>query len=162
MGGNGRSAHRSGDLPCLDAFTSPQLLAVLFAAPDAAGAATVLDTRLAASGTAAQACHQALRPGAPGVQTRVVLVQSAGQVEVRLAGGDGDWDVALFDGTGNAVAAAASPDSQEIASGWVLAPGTLTLQACRNSGTGARPGDRHPHAGDRRRGAGARGRAADS
>ena len=113
------------------------VVAVLFAAPDAAGAATVLDTRLAASGTAAQACHQALRPGAPGVQTRVVLVQSAGQVEVRLAGGDGDWDVALFDGTGNAVAAAASPDSQEIATGWVLAPGTLTLQACRNSGTGA-------------------------
>ncbi len=113
------------------------VVAALFAAPDAAGAATVLDTRLAASGTAAQACHQALRPGAPGVQTRVVLVQSAGQVEVRLAGGDGDWDVALFDGTPNAVAAAASPDSEEIATGWVLAPGTLTLQACRNSGTGA-------------------------
>jgi hypothetical protein len=112
-------------------------VAVLLAAPDAAGAATVLDTRVAASGTVAQACHQALRPGAPGVQTRVVLVQSAGRVEVRLAGGDGDWDVALFDATGNAVAAAASPDSQEVATGWVVAPGTLTLQACRNSGTGA-------------------------
>src|SRR5215207_8030509 len=92
---------------------------------------------MVAAGTAAAACQQAPQPGAPGVQTRVVLVQGAGEVQVRLTGGGGDWDVALFDASGNAVAAAASPDAQEVASGWVTGPGTLTLQACRRSGTGA-------------------------
>ena len=50
--------------------------------------------------------------------------------------GQGDWDVALFGADGQLVAGGGSPDGQEIAQGWTLAPGTLTVQACRRSGTG--------------------------
>ncbi len=39
--------------------------------------------------------------------------------------------------TAELVAGGGSPDGQEIAQGWTLAPGTLTVQACRRSGTGA-------------------------
>ena len=58
---------------------------------------------------------------------------------MRLNGAAGDWDVALFDADGRAVAAAASPDAQEVAGGWADAPGTLTLQACRRSGPSSVP-----------------------
>lgn len=108
------------------------------ATPPAAQAATVLDTRVSASGAAAAPCQQALRRGAPGVVTRPVLVPGAGQVTVRLEGERGDWDVAPFDSGGRQIAAAASPDAQEISSGWVLERSTVTVQACRRSGTAAR------------------------
>jgi hypothetical protein len=65
-----------------------------------------------------------------------VLAPSAGQITVRLDG-QGDWDVALFGADGQLVAGGGSPDGQEIAQGWTLAPGTLTVQACRRGGTGA-------------------------
>ncbi|MDA0168233.1 M14 family zinc carboxypeptidase [Solirubrobacter taibaiensis] len=106
------------------------------AAPQAAQASSVLDTRVTASGSAAAPCQQALRRGAPGVVTRPVLAPSAGQLTVRLDG-QGDWDVALFGADDRLVAGGGSPDGQEIAQGWTLAPGTLTVQACRRTGTGA-------------------------
>ena len=46
-----------------------------------------------------------------------------GSLEVRLAGDDGDWDVAVFDAAGSVLAADASPDAQEVASGFALKGG---------------------------------------
>lgn len=111
------------------------LTAVALAVPPTAEASTVLDTRVTAGGSAAAPCQQALRRGAPGVVTRPVLVPGAGQVTVRLDGGRGDWDVALFGADGQPVAGGASPDGREVTSGWALEAATLTLQACRRSGS---------------------------
>ena len=60
-----------------------------------------------------------------------------GSLEVRLAGDDGDWDVAVFDAAGSVLAADASPDAQEVASGFALKGGTVHVQACRRSGDAA-------------------------
>jgi hypothetical protein len=58
-------------------------------------------------------------------------------LEARLTGpAAGDWDLAVFDQAGNAVAAAASSGPDEVASGYLLDPGPLTVQACRISGVG--------------------------
>ena len=100
---------------------------------------TVLDAALAApAGTDASACHRAYRPGRAGVATRSVNVPGPGAVTVKLTGGegDGDWDVAVFDETGRALAADASPDAQEVALGYT-AGGRLDVQACRRSGDAA-------------------------
>lgn len=111
------------------------LTAVALVVPQAADASTVLDTRVATEGVAAAPCQEALRRGAPGVVTRSVLVPGAGQVTVRLDGTDGDWDVALFGADGELVAGSASPDAQEVTSGWATEAATLTVQACRRSGS---------------------------
>lgn len=97
--------------------------------------APVFEGLLAAQdGTTREACDRRWRPGTAGVATRTVDVPAAGAVQVRLSGERGDWDVAVFDGTGQAIAADASPDAQEVASGWTLSAGTLRVQACRLSG----------------------------
>ncbi len=98
-------------------------------------AATVLDAPLSANaGEDAGACHRAYRPDAAGVATRDVQLSGPGSLEVRLAGDDGDWDVAVFDAAGSVLAADASPDAQEVASGFALKGGTVHVQACRRSG----------------------------
>jgi hypothetical protein len=101
-------------------------------------ATTVLDAPLTAkAGEDAGACHRAYRPGAAGVATRDVQLPGAGSIEVRLDGGVGDWDVAVFDAAGRVLAADASPDAQEVASGFALQGGTVHVQACRRSGEAA-------------------------
>ncbi len=94
-------------------------LFIVFAAPQAASAATVLDTRVAA-------CKPA-----------TVYAPGPGQLDVSLAGERGDWDVELRDAAGRLVAAGASPDGREVASGIVQEAGALTLKACGGSGTAA-------------------------
>ena len=97
---------------------------------------TVLDATLtAAPGTFEAACHLAPRPDRAGVATSSVDVGEPGRVTVELAGESGDWDVAVFDATGRAIAADASPDAQEIAVGYAAEAGTLRVQACRRSGS---------------------------
>ena len=79
----------------------------------------VFDGRLAPTeGTTARACQAAYRPGKPGVSTRTVTVAPGpGLIEARMAGGGGDVDLAIFDASGKAIAAGASPDAREVASG---------------------------------------------
>ncbi len=91
------------------------------------------DTLTAGEGTARGACHTRLRPGTPGVATGRAVATGAGAVQVHLTG-TGDWDVALFDLAGKAVAAGASPDGTEVASGWITGGQPLTVQACRRTG----------------------------
>jgi len=101
-------------------------------------ATTVLDGALTApAGTDTGACHRAYRPGSPGVATRDATLSGPGSLEVRLAGDEGDWDVAVFDAAGRVRAADASPDAQEVASGFALTGGTVHVQACRRSGDSA-------------------------
>ena len=98
---------------------------------------TLLNGALSApGGTQPTPCHRAYMPNRAGVATRSVDVSGPGQVTVRLAGTEGDWDVAVFDATGRALAADASPDAQEVAIGYT-AGGRLDVQACRRSGTAA-------------------------
>ena len=101
-------------------------------------ATTVLDAPLTANaGEAAGACHRAYRPDAAGVAARDVRLSGPGSLEVRLDGDEGDWDVAVFDAAGNVLAADASPDAQEVASGFSLKGGVLHVQACRRAGDAA-------------------------
>ena len=60
-----------------------------------------------------------------------------GQGDGRARRRQGDWDVAVFDAAGRAIAADASPDAQEVAVGYASAAGTLRVQACRRSGDAA-------------------------
>ena len=90
----------------------------------------------APAGTYEAACHRAYRPGQAGVATRSVSVAGPGALTVKLDGTAGDWDVAVFDADGRALAADASPDAQEVALGYTTG-GTLNLQACRRSGDAA-------------------------
>ena len=101
---------------------------------------TVLDGTLTASpGTYEAGRHLAFRPGRAGVATRSVDVSGPGQVTVRLAGTEATGTSRVFDAAGRAVAAAASPDAQEVAIGSRPAAGTLDVQACRRSGRRGRP-----------------------
>jgi hypothetical protein len=101
-------------------------------------ATTVLRAPLTANaGEAAGACHRAYRPNAAGVAHRDVRLSGPGSLEVRLAGTEGDWDVAVFDAAGKVLAADASPDAQEVASGFALKGGLVHVQACRRSGDAA-------------------------
>ena len=59
-------------------------------------------------------------PGAPGVVTRAGARAERGPGQGPAGRRSGDWDVALFDADGHAVAGAASPDAQEVALGWVF------------------------------------------
>ena len=99
-------------------------LLLLFAAPEAASAATVLDTRVAAC------------------TPTTVFVPGAGVVDVALQGQKGDWDVELTDAKGREVAAGASPDAQEVASGVVHRGGRADAEGLRRNGH--RRGHRHP------------------
>jgi len=96
--------------------------------------ADVLDQRVSAAGTAEGSCFSRVRSG-QGVVTREIRVPAGiGQVRAVLDGGQGDWDVAVFDAAGDALAAGSSSRADEVASGWTLTGGTLTVQACRLSG----------------------------
>ncbi len=132
-------------MPRIALAVSLTLAAALFAGSTTALAAespllaprTLLDAPLAApSGTHTTACHRAYRPNRPGVATRTVSAPGPGQLTIRLNGTQGDWDVAVFDAAGRALAADASPDAQEVALGYTTG-GPLHIQACRRDGTAA-------------------------
>ena len=91
------------------------------------------------AGITAAACQASYRPGTPGVATREVTVAPGlGLIETSATGTDGDVDLAIFDASGKVIAAGASPDAQEDASGWTRTGGVLRLQVCRRDGsTGA-------------------------
>lgn len=93
---------------------APLPLLLLLLAPEAAGAATVLDTRVTCAPV-------------------TVYAPAAGRLDVSVAG-SGDWDVELRDAAGRVVAAGASPDGREVASGIVERAGALTLKACGGTG----------------------------
>ncbi len=75
-----------------------------------------------------------------GVVTRELTAPSLGMVDARLSGGDGDWDLAVFDAaTGDVVAGSSHAGSLEVASGFVTAGQALLVQACAREGAGGAP-----------------------
>ena len=91
----------------------------------------VLDATLRAAGTVTRPCHTGSREGAA---VTTITVPGPGPVEARLDAASGDWDLAIFDDAGRAIAAGAGADAHEVAAGWALKAGTLRVQACRRSG----------------------------
>ena len=63
-----------------------------------------------------------------------ITVPGPGPIEARLDAASGDWDLAILDDTGRAVAASSGADASEFASGWAWKAGELRVQACRRSG----------------------------
>jgi hypothetical protein len=111
-------------------FTPAVAAALLAVAAAPAGAATI-----ASPAAVDRSCTaKRLTAGTGYVQKSIVAV-GAGTVTARLNGDAGDWDLAVFDSvTGRLVAGSAYRGSRELASGYVLGAGTLTVQACRVSG----------------------------
>jgi hypothetical protein len=106
------------------------------ALPAGAGATSLADRMITASGTGTQSCHaRVLAPGAA-VSTRRVIARETGLLRATIAA-RGDWDLAVFDaGSGRLVAAGAAPAGPELAEGFVAAGEQLVLQACRRAGAG--------------------------
>ena len=104
------------------------------AAPAAAGAATLTDRAITASGAGTASCHaRVLEPGA-GISVRRVTAGETGMLRATI-GARGDWDLAVFDAaSGRLVAAGATPAGPELAEGFVAAGERLVLQACRRAG----------------------------
>ncbi len=107
-------------------------LGVLAAACPAA-AAPVLDRELTAADTTRRDCIARPLEGA-GVARAPASVRGPSWVSARLSAPSGDWDLALFDGSGRPVATSAYRGSAELAEGFLVEGSGLTLQACRRSG----------------------------
>jgi hypothetical protein len=116
------------------------LAAVLFAAaPAAASASTVLDVDAAGSNPKLRTCHATPLAPAKNVRTWRTQATDTGLVVVETGGG-ADWDIAVFGAGDRFVAAAAGPDSHEVAEGFVAKGEWLTVQACLVRGRASRVG----------------------
>ena len=102
-----------------DAQAAPKLLL---------DATTVLDAPLTAhAGEDVGRVPSRLPAGrAPASPTRDVHAERAGLARGAPRRTEGDWDVAVFDAAGRVLAADASPDAQEVASGFALKGGVCT------------------------------------
>jgi hypothetical protein len=109
--------------------------AALWVAPPAHAAQGLLSTTVSAASGAHRECAARAASGA-GVVTRQVTAPMSGIVGAKLNAASGDWDLAVFESaTGRTVAASAGLNAVEVASGFVGRAATLTVQACRLSGS---------------------------
>ena len=88
-----------------------------------------------------RSCFERRLDGAAGAASFTVDPGISGddfaRVDLRLDGPSGsDWDIAVFDESGETVAAGASRRSSEAATGFAGSPGELTVQVCRVAGAG--------------------------
>jgi hypothetical protein len=117
------------------------LAAVLLVSTAAAQAAPTtlpaVKRTLTASGTTKASCYQGLRSG-KGIATTSYTAPIAGFVDVRSAGTNGDWDLALYDARNphRALQGSNSFDSREVVQSWATVGQRFTIQACHRSGTG--------------------------
>ena len=108
----------------------------LWALAPAASAEGLLSTTVWAGSSAQRECAHHAVPGAAGVVTRQVAAPMSGIVSAKLNAGGGDWDLAVFESsTGRTVGGSAGFNSVEVASGFIGRAATLTVQACRLSGS---------------------------
>ena len=102
----------------------------------AASAQDLLSTTVSAASSAQRQCFDRPLASTPGVATRQVATPMSGIVAAKLTAGGGDWDLAVFDSaTGRTVAGSAGFNGVEVASGFIGRAATLTVQACRLSGS---------------------------
>jgi hypothetical protein len=110
--------------------------AALYALPATAGADGLLSTTLSAGSSAYRECASRAVTGATSVVSRQVAAPMSGIVSAKLNAAGGDWDLAIFESaTGRTVGGSAGFNSVEVASGFIGRAGTLTVQACRLSGS---------------------------
>src|SRR3954447_7674921 len=109
-------------------------LAALAALPASASAAPTLNTVLTAPDAQARTCHERAVSGSDSVASTTYTAPASGLLTVRTAGG-GDYDVAALDRRpGRVAAAAAGPDSDELAQGFVAKGERLRIQLCHFAG----------------------------
>jgi hypothetical protein len=102
-----------------------------------AGAADLVNERVTVAKAVDRTCFTKLLSGSTGVAKRDFTVPATGQLNARLTGGSGDWDLAVFRKVGGAaIAAGSSRGADEVAGGYGFFGEKLTVQACRRSGTG--------------------------
>ena len=100
----------------------------------ATAAADLIDTTVTSAQAQARVCAAKPATGA-GVAQRTVTATANGLIRATLAGGSGDWDLAVFDKpSGRRVAGSASYGANELAEGVAAKGQVLLLQACRRSG----------------------------
>ena len=89
-----------------------------------------------------RSCFERQLTDAPGAASLPVPAPALGDagvalIEARLEGPPAsDWDLSIFGDDGRVVAASSSTGASEVAAGYVLGDGELTLQACRIAGGG--------------------------
>src|SRR4051812_14004505 len=109
------------------------VLALLVVAPAAASAAP-LDTVLRAPTAHVRTCQDRVVSAGDSVAAATYTAPASGLLTVRTAGG-GDYDVAaITERTGRVAAAAAGPDSDELAQGFVAKGERLRIQLCHFGG----------------------------
>jgi hypothetical protein len=96
---------------------------------------------LSAPALAAPTCSDRPLSAGSGVMARTMTMPSSGWVHAKLTGARGsDWDLAIFDRrSGRLVAGSSGFTSAEVAEGLAAKGTALLAQACRESGSGARP-----------------------
>jgi hypothetical protein len=109
----------------------------LCALPSSAAAAQdLLSTTVNAPSAAHRECAERPVLGGSGVASRQLAAPMSGIVAATLNASGGDWDLAVFEtATGRTVAGSAGFNSVEVASGFIGRAATLTVQACRLSGS---------------------------
>jgi hypothetical protein len=105
-------------------------LAIVAVLAPAASATSLVDATVSGASAQLRTCHAGLLPASANVRTFTATAKDTGLLLVRLGGDKADWDVGVLGAGGRFVAAAAGPDSREVASGFVAAGETVTVQAC--------------------------------
>ena len=110
--------------------------AALCVLPSTAGADSLLSTTVSAGSSAYRECASRAVAGTTSVVSRQVAAPMSGIVSAKLNAAGGDWDLAIFESaTGRTVGGSAGFNSVEVASGFIGRAATLTVQACRLSGS---------------------------
>lgn len=110
-------------------------LVLALVVPAQASAAQIASTTVSADEAVYRSCTETRLGSGPGVDHESVTAPVSGWVSARLAGGSGDWDLAIFAGD-TLIAGSAYRGSEELAEGLVTAGADVTVQACRLSGAG--------------------------
>ena len=97
----------------------------------------ILSTTVTAGAAAERDCYRGNEISGAGVVGKRLRLPSPGLVYARIESDEGDWDLALLDGSGTVVAAAAGFSSNEVAEGFAVRDDTLVVRACRISGSTA-------------------------
>lgn len=110
----------------------------VFLAP-AASADELLSGPVTASGQTSRSCTDELLDG-EGIYTERFTSPALGALTATLAGGGGDWDLAVFSAKdGSLVAGSAYSGSDEVAGGYAFEGEKLIVQACALEGAAGKP-----------------------
>ena len=114
------------------------LIAALALALIGAAPASAKQFTLSAAETADRDCTTSAPAAGPAVATQTLRAPYTAAITAGLAGGTGDWDLAVVDPrSGRVVAGSASRGADELAQGYVTEGERLVVKACRRSGASA-------------------------